>query len=131
MPSLINEVHRLTQTTIENLRALPPEISDDPAATVLNLVMDFHRDVSTHVEGIPDGNGLIQQFRIVNTKFRDSIRGSAPSFRPYKSKYEKDKKCIMPEIRFLSEEDEGAPSQSQPYPKWILYEEDVSRMSQE
>ncbi|CAE6433884.1 unnamed protein product [Rhizoctonia solani] len=130
MPSLIQEIQRLTQTTVEGLRALPAEVSEDPAGAVLNLVMDFHREVSIHVEGIPDGDGLIQKFREANTRFRNSIRGSAPSFRPYKSKYDKDSKYAMPKVDFLADEDEDTSIQTDPLPNWDMYEEDIGKLSQ-
>ncbi|KAJ1301437.1 hypothetical protein OPQ81_008695 [Rhizoctonia solani] len=129
MPSLIQEIQRLTQSTVEGLRALPAEVSEDPAGTVLNLVMDFHREVSTHVEGIPDSGGLVQQFREASTKFRNSIRGSAPCFRPYKKKYDKDQKYSMPRVDFIVEEDGDALTQYEPAPNWDLYEEDVNTMA--
>jgi hypothetical protein len=131
MPSLINEIQRLTHTTIEGLRALPAEVSDDPAASVLNLVMDFHRDVSVHVEGVPDSAGLIQQFRTANDKFRRSIRASTPRFRPYKRELDDEKAYTMPDVGFLAEEDESGPEGPGPRPNWDLYEEDVSKMSRE
>jgi hypothetical protein len=131
MPSLIDEVHRLTQSTIESLRELPPEISDDPTAATLSLVMDFHRNVSMHVGGVSDGDGLIQQVRVVNAKFRNSIRASAPNFRPYQREFDKEKEYIMPDILFLAEEDGTASLESEPCPGWALYEEDISKMSQE
>ncbi|QRW24504.1 extracellular metalloproteinase MEP [Rhizoctonia solani] len=119
MPSLIQEIQRLTQSTVEGLRLLPNEVSEDPAGAVLNLVMDFHRDVSTHVEGIPDSDGLIQQVREASTKFRNSIRASAPCFRPYKTKYDKDSKYAMPKVDFIIEEDGD-----------FVTQEDVGTMSQ-
>ncbi|KAF8756245.1 Fungalysin metallopeptidase (M36) [Rhizoctonia solani] len=112
------------------LRLLPNEVSEDPAGAVLNLVMDFHRDVSTHVEGIPDSDGLIQQVREASTKFRNSIRASAPCFRPYKTKYDKDSKYAMPKVDFIIEEDGDFVTQGEPAPNWDLYEEDVGTMSQ-
>ncbi|KAF8733469.1 hypothetical protein RHS02_07334, partial [Rhizoctonia solani] len=130
MPSLIQEIQRLTQSTVEGLRLLPNEVSEDPAGAVLNLVMDFHRDVSTHVEGIPDSDGLIQQVREASTKFRNSIRASAPCFRPYKTKYDKDSKYAMPKVDFIIEEDGDFVTQGEPAPNWDLYEEDVGTMSQ-
>ncbi|CAE6452553.1 unnamed protein product [Rhizoctonia solani] len=130
MPSLIQEIQRLTQSTVEGLRALPGEVSEDPAGAVLNLVMDFHREVDRHVEGIPDSGGLIQQFREASTRFRNSVRGSAPCFRPYKSKYDKESKYTMPKVDFVIEEDGDSSTPPDPAPNWDLYEEDISRMSQ-
>ncbi|KAG8683246.1 hypothetical protein FRC11_013789, partial [Ceratobasidium sp. 423] len=130
MPSLIQEIQRLTQTTVEGLRSLPDEVSEDPAGAVLNLVMDFHREVDTHVEGIPDSDGLIQRFREASTRFRNSIRASAPCFRPYKRECDKDNKYTMPKVDFIVEEDGEALTLPDPAPNWDLYEEDVSMMSQ-
>lgn len=129
MPSLINEMQRLMQSTLDDLRALPAEVSDDPAAAVLSLVMDFHRDVNIHVEGVPDSDGLIQQIRAANDRFRRAIRASAPNFRPYKRDKDKDRKHTMPDMTFLAEEDDALPTEPQPLPD--LYEDDVSQMSKQ
>ncbi|KAG8776904.1 hypothetical protein FRC12_000633 [Ceratobasidium sp. 428] len=131
MPSLLDEIHRLNQFTIENLRALPAEVSDDPAGAVLNLVMDFHRDVVTHVEGIPDGDGLIQQIRQAQDKFRQAIRRSAPDFRPFKRPTNDEEKANapkMPEVVFLKEE---GSFEIEDISNRTLFEDDVSKMSKE
>ncbi|KAG9082166.1 hypothetical protein FS749_007065, partial [Ceratobasidium sp. UAMH 11750] len=129
MPSLLNEIHRLHQGTMESLRALPDEISDDPAAEVLNLVMKFHRQVEMHVEGIPDGDGLIQQIRTVQDKFRQAIRHSAPDFRPFKrpsNDEEKEKDPKMPDAAFLNEEESA---EVEDISDRTLFEDDVSKLS--
>jgi hypothetical protein len=121
----------MSQSTIESLRALPAEVSDDPAGTVLNLIMDFHRDVSVHVEGVPDGDGLIQQLRRVQDKFRKAIRSSAPDFRPYKrptNDEEKEQAPKMPEVSFLAEE--GALESDTQFDR-VLHEDDISKLSRE
>ncbi|KAG8736179.1 hypothetical protein FRC10_009636 [Ceratobasidium sp. 414] len=131
MPSLLSEIHRLNQSTIESLRALPDEISDDPAGAVLNLVMDFHREVSTHVEGIPDGDGLIQQIRTAQDKFRRSIRSSAPDFRPFKRPSNdggKGNVPNMPVFAFLNEEE---PTEAEEISDRTLFEDDVSKLSKQ
>jgi hypothetical protein len=91
--------------------------------------MDFHRDVSAQVEGIPDGDGLIQQLRTAQDKFRKAIKASTPGFRPYKRKDEDDK-YIMPAISFLDAEDSGM-SEVGSTSDWNLYEEDISKLSKE
>ncbi|KAG8714550.1 hypothetical protein FRC08_011771 [Ceratobasidium sp. 394] len=129
MPSLLNEIHRLHQGTMESLRALPDEVSDDPAAEVLNLVMKFHRQVEMHVEGIPDGDGLIQQIRTVQDKFRQAIRHSAPDFRPFKrpsNDEEKEKDPKMPDAAFLNEEESA---EVEDISDRTLFEDDVSKLS--
>jgi hypothetical protein len=106
-------------------------VPDDPVAAVLSLVMDFHRNVSTHVEGIPDGDGLIQQLRTAQDKFRKAIRSSAPDFRPYKrpaNDEEKEQAPKMPDISFLAEE--GA-VESDASSDRVLHEDDISKLSQE
>ena len=108
---------------------MPEEISDDPAGTVLNIVMDFHRDVETHVEGVPEGDGLIQRLHVVYEKFRKEIRSSAPDFRPFKRPAaDEEEAARMPEIAFLTEEEAAASDNNTDR---ILYEGDISKMSKE
>ncbi|KAF8603999.1 hypothetical protein BDV93DRAFT_117624 [Ceratobasidium sp. AG-I] len=129
LPDILSEIQRLTLDTTGELRALPEEISDDPAGTVLSIVMEFQRDVETHVEGVPEGDGLIQKLHVVYEKFRKEIRSSAPEFRPFKQPTgDEETAFIMPEIAFLTEE-EAAVSGSNP--DRILHENDISKMSKE
>lgn len=128
LPAILSEIQRLNQETTVELRALPAEISDDPAGTVLNIIMDFHRDVSTHVEGVPEGDGLIQKLHVVYEKFRKAIRSSAPDFRPYKRPPGGEVTSAMPEIAFLTEEEAA---ESDDNPGRILHEDDISKMSKE
>ncbi|QRV97583.1 dynamin central region protein [Ceratobasidium sp. AG-Ba] len=131
MPSLLDEIQRLSHETQENLRALPAEVSDDPAGVILNLITDFHREVATHVEGVPDGDGLVQQIRAVQDKFRQAVRRSAPDFRPFKrptTDKEKEKALKMPGIAFL-DEDEVFPVDQ--FSDHTLFEEDISKLSKE
>lgn len=130
MPSLLNEIQKLSQSTQESLRALPAEISEDPAGAVLNLVMDFHREVARHVGGIPDGEGLIQKIRNAQQKFRQAIRRSAPDFRPFKRPTTSDEEkeaSKMRGIAFLSEEtiEVGQISTT------TMFEDDVAKLSQQ
>ncbi|KAG9123954.1 hypothetical protein FRC07_013378 [Ceratobasidium sp. 392] len=131
MPSLLEEIYRLTQGTSVSLRALPAEISEDPAGAVLSLVMDFHREVATHVEGIPEGDGLIQQIRKAQDKFRQAIRRSAPDFRPFKrpaNDEEKAKIPTMPDVVFLNEEETAG---TEDISDRTLFEGDIRKMSTE
>ncbi|KAG9102798.1 hypothetical protein FRC06_001100 [Ceratobasidium sp. 370] len=131
MPSLLNEIHRLNQSTLESLRALPAEVSDDPAAAVLNLVTDFHRKVETHVEGIPNSDGLIQQIHEAQGKFRQAVRRSAPDFRPFKrplNDEEKENVPKMPGVAFLSEEEASGVEEISDR---TLFEDDIRKLSKQ
>jgi hypothetical protein len=124
---LREKIQQLSDETSKGLQSLPQEISGDPSATVLNLVMDFHRDVNAHVEGIPEDDGLIQQLRAAQDRFRKTIKASTPEFRPYK-RQDEDGKTPMPVISFLDAEDSEM-SAAESTSEWSLYEEDVSKLS--
>lgn len=63
----------------------------------------FTVDVSRHVEGVPDEDGLIQMVRPMLETFRRAIRDTAPNFRPYERRYAGLRK--LPKAQFLSHEE--------------------------
>ncbi|KAH9833436.1 P-loop containing nucleoside triphosphate hydrolase protein [Rhodofomes roseus] len=83
LPELQDELQNLLQTTEEALRQLPKPPSNDAFAEILHLLSNFARDMSKHLEGTPEGNGLLQTLRPVQERFREAIRETAPDFRPY------------------------------------------------
>lgn len=64
------------------LRQLPKPPSNDAFAEILHLVSDFGRDMARHLEGTPEGHGLLQTLRPVQEWFKKAIRQTAPDFRP-------------------------------------------------
>lgn len=77
---------RLIDVNTKALAALPPKPSLDPLAEVLQLVHEFTREVSRHVEGDSrSGRGGLVQALVASAKaFQDRLRGITPVFRPVK-----------------------------------------------
>ena len=63
-------------------------------------------DVSRHVEGVPDEDGLLQAIRPAQERFRRGIRGTAPRFRPFERRY-KGERRLAPAVFLSYEEGEG------------------------
>jgi hypothetical protein len=63
-------------------------------------------DVSRHVEGVPDEDGLLQAIRPAQERFRRGIRGTAPKFRPFERKYRGERR-LAPAVFLSYEEGEG------------------------
>ena len=82
LPELQDELQSLLHKTEEALRQLPKPPSNDAFAEILHLVSDFGRDMARHLEGTPEGHGLLQTLRPVQERFKKAIRETAPDFRP-------------------------------------------------
>jgi len=63
----------------------------------------FTNDISKHVEGIPDEDGLLQSVRPAQERFRLEIRKTAPNFRPYERKYAGRRHMLK--VKFLTNEE--------------------------
>jgi len=85
------------------MRELPKPPSSDAFGEVLHLVGDFARDLSRHLEGTPEEDGLMQRIRQAQLRFRTAIRATAPRFRPYEKKFLDAR--TLPSADFLSDEE--------------------------
>ncbi|KAI0077225.1 hypothetical protein K474DRAFT_1596469 [Panus rudis PR-1116 ss-1] len=83
LPELQEELQNSLQKTDNQLRNLPKPPSSDPLAEILHLLADFSRDLSAHLEGTPNEDGLLQSIRPAHEAFKKAIRATAPDFRPY------------------------------------------------
>lgn len=79
---LQEELQELLRKTDDALRALPKPPSIDPLTEILNVISEFARDIAKHVDGLPNRNGLLQAIRPAQETFRQTIRKTAPDFRP-------------------------------------------------
>jgi hypothetical protein len=84
LPEIHKELQNLLRNTEDSIRKLPKPPSSDPFGEVLNLIGNFSRDLSRHLEGTPEKGGLLQTIRPAQLRFRRTIRATAPIFRPYK-----------------------------------------------
>jgi hypothetical protein len=103
-------IHEELETNIQNIRAelqkLPKPPSTNSLSDISTLIHNFGVNLSRHLEGTPDANGLLQSIRPATKQFRWEIRSTAPEFRPYEKRYAK--KRSLPKVGFLGcEEEEG------------------------
>lgn len=104
---------------------MPEAPSDDPAGALIAILVDFGREVTRNVDGVPGAGGLIQQLRVQYLKFRKAVRQTAPNFRPFKRKGSDTEENNLPDIKFLPEE-------IVPSTKGIVYyDDDIVRISNE
>ncbi|QRV83400.1 dynamin central region protein [Ceratobasidium sp. AG-Ba] len=141
LPSLKNEIQTLSEATVRSLRSLPPEVSGDPTATVLHLILDFCREISVQAAGVPDGDGLIQQLRSAQNNFQHAIKASAPDFRPFNHADDETEGSIQQPVPLTGDVGDvykqydahkrGNGLVSELKSPWILYWDDVSKICSE
>lgn len=111
------------EQTQDELRQLPKPPSPDAQMEILHLVSNFVRDVSRHLEGTPQEDGLLQSIRPAEDKFKLAIRFTAPDFRAHEKK--------RPSVRFSLKDDEKAEGSGSeearpdavPYPDFLTNED--------
>ncbi|KAI0673304.1 P-loop containing nucleoside triphosphate hydrolase protein [Trametes maxima] len=91
LPRLIGEVAAQLAAINKQLDTLPPLVTTEPSAFVLDLVARFRNDVVELTEGSPRHTGLVQKNRETYEKFKLAIRGTAPAFVP-REKAKREKK---------------------------------------
>ncbi|QRV97584.1 dynamin central region protein [Ceratobasidium sp. AG-Ba] len=161
LPSLNRDIQRATKVAFSKLHSLPSEAPKDPTATVLHAVLNFHRDVSKYIEGVPDSPGITRQLQTARDNFYQTVKTSAPEFRPYERKDDR-RNFVLAEITpsaggSETSDEEYVPPEEEPETSvagtemtsdeeeeyvvrvegddsnyhWILYEEDITRMCNE
>jgi hypothetical protein len=103
LPEIHDELQLLLRKAEDSIRALPKPPSNDPFGEVLHLIGNFTRDLSRHLEGTTEKDGLIQSIRPAQLRFQRAIRATAPEFRPYERRYAKSRTFSPPD--FLAEEE--------------------------
>ncbi|KAI0319264.1 P-loop containing nucleoside triphosphate hydrolase protein [Amylostereum chailletii] len=84
LPEIRQEVEGFLARTTEDINRLPQPPSTEPVSAIIQLVVDFTRDVEKNVQGLPGKGGLLQTIRPFDQEFHQAIRRTAPDFRPYK-----------------------------------------------
>ncbi|KAF7308050.1 hypothetical protein MKEN_01167300 [Mycena kentingensis (nom. inval.)] len=82
LPEIHVELDRSIQQTYQSLQNLPRPPSSDPVAEVAAMLSGFVQDLKAMVEGIPVADGLIQNIRPAQERFRRAIQMTAPNFSP-------------------------------------------------
>jgi hypothetical protein len=112
LPELQDELDRLLEQVNNDITNLPAPPSSEPMVEIMKQISDFVRSIEHIVAGAPDGNGLIQALLRPREQFKREIRLTAPDFRPFERPKDVDAAPVLPQPRFLSNEE--AESEWQP-----------------
>ncbi|KAF8161524.1 P-loop containing nucleoside triphosphate hydrolase protein [Crassisporium funariophilum] len=107
LPQIQDELEKSIIHTRSLLQLLPKAPASDPRNEISSLLHVFTSDLSRHVEGVPDEDGLLQAIRPAQERFRRAIRGTAPNFRPFESKDKKKKHLRRASFLIDEEEEDG------------------------
>ncbi|KAK0184517.1 P-loop containing nucleoside triphosphate hydrolase protein [Armillaria mellea] len=105
LPNIQMELERAIEGALQQLAKLPKEPPKNPLHEISALLSEFAMDVSRHVEGIPDEEGILQMIRPAQENFKRAIRGTAPQFRPFERNFAGTR--TLPPPTFLGNEDDG------------------------
>ncbi len=106
LPDIQLELERAIEGTLDQLVKLPKEPSKNPLHEISALLSAFTVDVSKHVEGIPDEEGILQMIRPAQEQFKRDIRGTVPQFRPFERRLVDSQVLATPS--FLNNEEDEA-----------------------
>ncbi|SJL13186.1 uncharacterized protein ARMOST_16625 [Armillaria ostoyae] len=104
LPNIQMELERAIEGALQQLAMLPKEPPKNPLHEISTLLSEFAMDVSRHVEGIPDEEGILQMIRPAQENFKRAIRGTAPQFRPFERHLAGTR--TLPAPTFLGNEDD-------------------------
>ncbi|SJL13249.1 uncharacterized protein ARMOST_16688 [Armillaria ostoyae] len=88
LPEIQLEIERAMHRTMQQLAQLPKELSNNPLQEISTVLSEFSKDVSKHIQGVPQEGGLLQRIHIAQEKFKRDIRDTGPDFRPYERKHD-------------------------------------------
>ncbi len=103
LPDIQKEVDAAIQDTSKKIDALPKAPSSNPLHEISALLHSFTVDLASHIQGIPDEDGIIQTIRPEQEKFQREIRSTVPDFRPFERKHAGKRSLERPD--FLSNDD--------------------------
>ncbi|KAK0199336.1 P-loop containing nucleoside triphosphate hydrolase protein [Desarmillaria ectypa] len=122
LPNIQLELEHAIEGTLDQLAKLPKEPSKNPLHEISALLSAFTIDVSKHVEGIPDEEGILQSIRPAQERFKRDIRGTAPQFRPFERRLAGAQTLVAPS--FLgNEEDEAVEAREDAHHECICVDE--------
>jgi hypothetical protein len=127
LPEIQEELERSILSTWLTLQTLPNEPSKDPQNEISNLLHGFVTDLTRHVEGVPDKDGLLQTIRPAHKKFRSEIRGTAPEFLPFERQFAEEKR--IRKATFLRDEEGEELEQEGPEQEGPEQEQELATMA--
>ena len=105
LPELQDELDRLLEQLNDDISDLPKPPTSEPVVEIMKLIGAFVRSIEHIVVGSPDDDGLIQALRGPREKFKREVRQTAPDFRPLERPKDINNALVLPEPRFLSNEE--------------------------
>jgi hypothetical protein len=112
LPELQGELDRLLEQVNDDILGLPDPPSSEPVVEIMKRISDFVRSIEHIVAGAADENGFIQALLTPREQFKKGIRQTAPDFRPFEQPRDVNAAPVLPQPRFLSNEE--AESEWQP-----------------
>ena len=85
LPDLRSAARESLDAVREQLEALPPPMSDNPAHELLCMVTTFASEVKSLIQGAESYERLLQKCRPAYEAFKRHILGTAPQFEPFES----------------------------------------------
>ncbi|KAI0698693.1 P-loop containing nucleoside triphosphate hydrolase protein [Earliella scabrosa] len=123
LPALLDQIAAQLETCNEQLRPLPPPITTEPTAFVVDLVTAFCNDLAQRIRGSPTHTQLVQNTRRTYESFKFTIRSSAPPFVPYQ-----DEKHAPQDIsQYVRVDANDRSARGKKYNGTVMYLEDVRR----
>lgn len=108
LPDIQVELEHAMEGALDQLAKLPKEPSKNPLHEISALLAAFSMDVSKHVEGKPDEEGILQSIRPAQEMFKQDIRGTVPQFRPFERSVAGDQVLFAAPSFLSNEEDDKA-----------------------
>ncbi|KIL62474.1 hypothetical protein M378DRAFT_199179 [Amanita muscaria Koide BX008] len=108
LPEIQEELENCIEKTALQLGKLPRASGDRPFEEIMELVHKFTMDVTRHINGVSEPDGLLQAIRPAQERFRLAIRRTAPNFIPFEEGSDGPTTVDAPD--FLSEKDEESGS---------------------
>ena len=96
----------------ESILGLPDPPSSEPMVEIMKRIGDFVRSIEHIVAGSSDENGLMQALLKPQERFKREIRQTAPDFRPLERPRDVNAAPVLPQPRFLLNEEKESEWQS-------------------
>ena len=102
MPKLSQEVKDRLSACDRQLETLPPIVTMEPVAYVIELITSFCNAVRLHIQGERQAAEIVQLNRKAYAEFKQCIRSTAPNFKPFSD----DQEGLSSTLEDIADDDE-------------------------
>jgi hypothetical protein len=127
LPELQDELDRLLEQVNDDISGLPDPPSSEPMVEIMKRIGDFVRSIEHIVAGTPDEDGFIQAILRPQERFKKEIRQTSPDFRPFEQPRDGNAAPVLPQPRFLSNEEAESEWQPNDAGRMIFVDEVMNR----